>query len=172
MASLSPGVWGGADTTAEYEGSGTKRPACSCLACLACLAWLLFPCLRRGGARRNYGPAVTTPDELQALIDHLTAVHAGGLTLDELAEELSKRPVSYAEIEVIIGALEDTGVLLEGPAPAARPEELMQVLAAARALTAEMERRPSLADIATRVGLHPIAVRRALMLGRKLSERA
>jgi len=108
---------------------------------------------------------VALAPNLQALVDALAAAHPGGLTLDELGEELLHQPVTYADIDEIIGALEDLGFDLEGPAPAARPEELARVLTAARALGAEIGRRPTAAEIAERAGLTAVAVRRALRLG-------
>lgn len=105
------------------------------------------------------------PANLQAIVDEITASHPGGLTLDELGEELLHRPVTHADIDEIIGALEALGFDLEGPAPPARPEDLVRVLAAARALGSELGRRPTPAEIAERTALTPIAVRRALRLG-------
>jgi Sigma-70 region 3 len=113
---------------------------------------------------------VPLPAHLQAIFDAITAAHPNGLSLDELSEELIRKPVSYADIEAIIGALEDAGHDLEGPGPAARPEELARVLTAARALAAETGKRASVAEIAERAGLSPIAVRRALRLGRSVGE--
>lgn len=103
---------------------------------------------------------------LQPLFDAIKAAHPDGLSLDDLAEELLYKPVSYGDIEEIIGALEDDGYDLEAPSPTASRDELTRVLAAARALTAETGKRPSPVEIAERAGLTPIAVRRALQLGR------
>ena len=106
------------------------------------------------------------PPPLREIFDAIMSAHPQGLTLDELSEELSTRPVTYADIDAIIGALEDAGVDLEAPAPPARAEELGRVLAAARALGAETGRRPSAEAIAARTGLSVAAVRRSLQLGR------
>jgi DNA-directed RNA polymerase specialized sigma subunit len=109
---------------------------------------------------------VALPAPLQEIFDAIMTAHPQGLTLDELSEELSTRPVTYADIDAIIGALEDAGIDLEAPERAARPEELSRVLAAARALSAETGRRPSAEEIAERTGLTAEAVRRSLQLGR------
>ena len=106
------------------------------------------------------------PAHLKAILDAIKAAHPSGLSLDELGEELFHRPVSYADIEQIIGALEEEGFDLEDTTPLASPEELARVLTAARALTTETGKRPSLAEIGERAGLTPIAVRRALRFGR------
>ncbi|MBC8133952.1 MAG: hypothetical protein H7X95_13285 [Deltaproteobacteria bacterium] len=94
------------------------------------------------------------------------SAHPDGLTLDELSEELVTKPVTYGDIDELIGALEAAGVNLEGPEPAARPDDLARVLATVRALTTETGKRPSADEIARRSGLTSGAVLRALQLGR------
>jgi hypothetical protein len=108
--------------------------------------------------------------ELQEIYDEIMKAHPGGLTLDELGEALFRKPVTHADIDELIGALEDAGVDLDAPAEPAKPEELMQVLAAVRALTAETGKRPSAEEIAARTGLTPRTVRRALQLGRSVGQ--
>ena len=103
---------------------------------------------------------------LREIFDAIMVAHPDGLTLDVLSEELSTRAVTYGDIDEIIGALEEAGVNLEGPEPAARPEELFRVLTAARALAAETGKRPSPDEIAERAGLTAAAVRRSLRVGR------
>jgi hypothetical protein len=103
---------------------------------------------------------------LQEIYDAIMKAHPDGLTLDMLSEELVHKPVTYADIDEIIGALEEAGVNLEAPEPAARPEELFRVLTAARALAAERGKRPSPEEIAERTGLTVAAVRRSLRFGR------
>jgi hypothetical protein len=109
---------------------------------------------------------VALSPHLQPIFDALEAAHPNGLTLDELAEELLRKPVSYPDIEELIVALEAAGIDLEGPGTPARPEELARVLNAARAFAAEHRRRPTVAELAERAGLSPIVVRRALHLGK------
>jgi hypothetical protein len=108
--------------------------------------------------------------ELQAIFDAIMKSHPDGLTLDQLSEELVTKPVSYADIDEIIGALEDAGVDLDAPERPPRPEELGQVLVAVRSLTAETGQRPSTAQVAARTGLTPVAVQRALRFGRSLGK--
>jgi hypothetical protein len=108
---------------------------------------------------------MSLPPHLQEIFDALTASHPDGLSLDELGEELIYKPVDFADTEALIGALEAAGIDLEGPAPAAQPEELKAVLVAVRGLTSETGKRPSILEISKRTKLSPITVRRALRLG-------
>jgi hypothetical protein len=109
---------------------------------------------------------VALSPHLQPIFDALKAAHPHGLTLDELAEELVRKPVSFADVEELVGALEEAGIDLEGPGTPASPEELARVLVAARAFTAEHGRRPTIAELAEHAGLSPIVVRRALHFGK------
>ena len=109
---------------------------------------------------------------LQEILDAILAAHQDGLTLNALSEELVNKPVTHADIEELIGALEEAGIDLEGPEPPVRPEELFRVLTAARALVAEKGARPSPEEIAERTGLTPAVVRRALRFGRSADDQA
>ncbi len=106
--------------------------------------------------------------ELQTILDALLAAHPDGLTLDDLSDVTWNKPLSYADIDELIGALEEAGVDLDKSEPQPPPEELMKVLAAARALTRETGKRPTVDEIATRAGLTAPTVLRALRLGRAL----
>ena len=108
--------------------------------------------------------------KVQPIFAALLAAHPEGLGLDELAEELLRKPLSYPEIEELIVALEASGIDLEGPSTPARPEELARVLDSARAFAAEQGRRPTIAELADRAGLSPIVVRRALHLGKSAAD--
>jgi hypothetical protein len=114
---------------------------------------------------------VPLPPELRPLFEAILKAHPDGLTLDELSDELADKPVGYAEIDAIIGALEDAGVDLVAAQPPPRPEDLARVLAAVRAHTAETGSRPSPAEIAARAGLTATAVMQALRFGRSLGGR-
>jgi hypothetical protein len=105
---------------------------------------------------------MTLSARVQPVFDALMAAHPEGLTLDELSEELIYKPLDFAEIEELIGALEMEGIDLEGPGTPASPEDLLAVLGAARAFTTENARRPTVVELAERTGLSPIVVRRAL----------
>jgi hypothetical protein len=112
---------------------------------------------------------VSLSPKLRTIIDELKARYPEGLSLNQLADELVHRPVSFADVEVIIDGLEDDGVSLDLPDPVARPEDLMRVLATARELAQELGRRPSVEEIATRAALSADDVRRALLLSRMTS---
>jgi hypothetical protein len=113
---------------------------------------------------------VALSPHLQPIFDALQAAHPKGLTLDELAEELIRKPVTFADIEELIGALEAAGIDLEGPGTPASSEDLSRVLDSARAFAAEHGRRPTIAELASRAGLSPIVVRRALHLGKSAKQ--
>jgi DNA-binding IclR family transcriptional regulator len=111
---------------------------------------------------------VSLRPELQAIFDAIMKAHPQGLSLDELSEELSTKPVSYGDIDEIIEALEEAGVDLDAAESPPDPEQLVRVLAAARALAEEAGERPSVENIAGRVGLTPAVVRRLLQFGRSV----
>jgi hypothetical protein len=111
---------------------------------------------------------VSLSPALQKLFDTIQAAHPDGLTLDDLSDELVNKNVSYAEVEELIDAFEAAGIDLTGPEVPARPDELMQVLTAARTLAGESGQRPSMAQIAAHTGLSTAVVHRALRLGRSL----
>jgi hypothetical protein len=100
--------------------------------------------------------------ELQAILDGLLARPPGSLDLDDLADALTPTTATYADVEEMISALESAGVLVDRVNPADLAAELAQALAAARALTTKLGRRPSVDEIAARAGLTAIVVRRAL----------
>ena len=106
--------------------------------------------------------------ELQSIFDQLITDHPDGLTLDDVSDATWNQPLSYADIDELIAALEEAGIDLDAPEAPPRPEELAPVLAAARALTAETGKRPSVAEIAARAGLPPSVVMRALRMGRSI----
>ena len=106
--------------------------------------------------------------ELQSIFDELIADHPDGLTLDDVSDATWNRSLSYSDIDELIGALERAGVDLDAPEVPPRPEELAAVLAAARALSDETGKRPSVAEIAVRAGLSPPVVMRVLRMGRSI----
>jgi hypothetical protein len=106
--------------------------------------------------------------ELQAIFDELMSTHPDGPSLDDVSDATWNRSLSYADIDELIGALEEAGVDLDPPEAPPRPEELLQVLTAARALSGEQGQRPAVAEIAARAGVSVAVVRRVLLLGRSI----
>jgi hypothetical protein len=105
--------------------------------------------------------------ELQDLFDAVRAAHPDGVRLDDLAAFLLDKPVTYADVETLIQEFSTIGIDLTAPEPA-NQDDLVRVLAAARAIAAETGQRPSAAEIGARTNLSPLAVQRALRLGRSL----
>jgi hypothetical protein len=104
-------------------------------------------------------------EELDAIVAGLAASSASKeVTLDAIGEAIGARPVSPAEIEAIIDALEARGVRVVGPEGGGGEERLRVVVTTARALVAELGRKPRPAEIAERSGLTEDEVRRALAL--------
>ncbi len=106
--------------------------------------------------------------ELQTIFDQLMTAHPEGPSLDDVSDATWNRSLSYADIDELIGALEEAGVDLDPPEAPPRAEELVQVLTAARALTQEQGQRPGVAEIAARAGVPVSVVRRVLLLGRSI----
>jgi hypothetical protein len=110
---------------------------------------------------------VALRSDLQVLFDVIRAEYPEGVGLDDFAAFLLDKQVTYADVEALIAAFTEIGVDLTAPEPVS-PEELGRVLAAARAIAGETGQRPSAAEIGARTGLSPVAVLRALRLGRTL----
>lgn len=82
--------------------------------------------------------------------------------LNDIAEVIGTRAVSYDEVEAIIVELERRGCLVGGE-PSVKELQLMQdVVTTARALAGELGRRPTVEEIAKRLATPAFVVRRAL----------
>jgi hypothetical protein len=110
----------------------------------------------------------TLRPELRALIDRLLTLSRASseVSLDALGEAIGARAVSYEEIDGMIAALEARGRRVVAATDGRTEERLRAVVAAARALSAELGRRPSVTEIAGRAGLSSLQVRGALTLAR------
>src|SRR3954469_5037533 len=89
------------------------------------------------------------------------------VTLDEVAEAIGAAPVTMAEIEAILDALEAAGQPVAAE-PKNPPATLAQVLSTVRSFSAISGRKPSLAEIAQHSGLSLGDVRFALLYARVL----
>lgn len=84
------------------------------------------------------------------------------MDLNDIAEVIDRRAISYEEVEYIIDRLESEGLRVAEPLDPGDVEVLRAVLASARRLAAELGRRPTVGEIALACGHAPHAVRRAL----------
>lgn len=86
----------------------------------------------------------------------------GRVDLDDIAEVVGLRAVSYEEVDLIIERLEAEGLRVGEPLDEGDVAVMRAILAAARRLRLEMGRRPTVEEIAAASGHAPHAVRRAL----------
>lgn len=104
--------------------------------------------------------------ELQAVLDALLAESkdSSEVSLDALGEALGTHAISTDDVDEIMHALEDAGRKVIGPEGGGNEDRLKIVVTTARALVAELGRKPSVAEIAKRSGLSEEDVRHALAL--------
>jgi Glu-tRNA(Gln) amidotransferase subunit E-like FAD-binding protein len=98
------------------------------------------------------------------VIEQLLARHAATqrVDLNDIAEVIGTEAVSYDEVEHIIGELERSGCAVGGPPTLREMGLLREVLDAARTLRGQLERRPTVEEIAEVSGKPVFVVRRAL----------
>ncbi|WP_437314069.1 sigma-70 domain-containing protein [Sorangium sp. So ce385] len=98
------------------------------------------------------------------MIQELLTRHrsTGRVDLNDIADVIDRRPVSYEEVEHIIDRLESEGLRVAEPLDAGDVEVLRAVLSSARRLAAELGRTPTIGEIALASGHAPHTVRRAL----------
>lgn len=111
--------------------------------------------------------------EIQRIVDELVARHRslGAVGLDDIAEVIGDRSVTAEEVEEIVDALELEGLVVGEAPDHAQVERMKQALAAARALSLELGRKPSIAEIAARAALPEHVVRRALDDARRIEKK-
>ena len=93
--------------------------------------------------------------------------HRGGGTVDlnDIADVIDARAVSYEEVEAIIGRLEDEGMAVGEPLTGYDVGLMRNVIVTAHRLREKLRRKPTIEEIALEAGLPPFAVRRALEHG-------
>jgi hypothetical protein len=91
------------------------------------------------------------------------------VSLDELADAIGPRAVSFDDVDALMRALEDAGTRIRAPMGGDGEERLRVVLPAARALRAELGRAPTVDEIALRTSLDRAVVRRALFLAQVIA---
>jgi hypothetical protein len=99
---------------------------------------------------------------LKALLD--ASADTGEVTLDEMGEALGTHAISTDDVDAIMQALEKAGRRVMGPEGGGGEDRLRVVVTTARALVAELGRKPSVNEIAQRSGLTVDEVRQALAL--------
>jgi hypothetical protein len=104
--------------------------------------------------------------ELKAVLDSLLAEskQTSEVSLDALGEALGTHAISTDDVDEIMRALEDAGRKVIGPEGGGGEDRLKVVLSTARALVAELGRKPRASEIAERSGLTVDEVRQALAL--------
>lgn len=104
--------------------------------------------------------------ELQAVLDALLAESKdkNEVSLDALGEALGTHAISTDDVDEIMRALEDAGRKVIGPEGGGGEDRLKVVVSTARALVAELGRKPRVEEIAQRSGLSVDEVRQALAL--------
>jgi hypothetical protein len=106
-------------------------------------------------------PALTLV--LHALLEETREPGARLLSLDRVAEAIGTVAVSADEVEGLVAALEAEGRTVVDAHDVRSPkDDLKLVLPAARALSVELGRKPTLAELSARTGIPAEAVGRAL----------
>jgi hypothetical protein len=118
---------------------------------------------------KRYPPAVNTlRPELRAIVTNLVARSQTSreVSLDALGDAIGSQAVSYAEIDAMITELERQNLRVTATSDSRGEAHLASLLSATRMLTAELGRRPSVAEIRVRSGLSAEQLKHALMLAR------
>jgi hypothetical protein len=110
---------------------------------------------------------------VEAIIAELLLRHRafGRVDLNDIAEVIDARAVTYDEIDHIIARLEAEGLRVGEPLTGEDLLVLRGVIAAAHRLRAQLRRRPTVDEIAAACGHPPHAVRRALEHGRRAGQK-
>lgn len=104
------------------------------------------------------------------VIDKLVARHGTTqrVDLNDIAEVIGDRPVSYDEVDGLIAELERRGCQVGGEPSVREMALLREVVVAARKLETELGRRPKIEEIAMAIDHPPFVVRRAVENGGQL----
>lgn len=101
---------------------------------------------------------------MQAILDELLARHRaeGRVHLDDMAEVIGTRAVSYDEVDALIAALEAEGLRVGEELSDADLGRMRAVIESARALREKLGRAPTLREVTEASGQAAHVVRRAL----------
>jgi uncharacterized membrane protein len=102
-----------------------------------------------------------------SVVEELLARHRASarVELDDIAEAIGERVVTYDEVEFIVERLEAEGLLVGEPMGDTALAMTRGVLDKARELRSTLRRTPTVAEIATALGYSTHIVRRALQHG-------
>ncbi|MCC6552204.1 MAG: hypothetical protein IT372_04170 [Polyangiaceae bacterium] len=106
---------------------------------------------------------------IETILGELLARHraTGRVDLNDIAEVIGARAVTYDEIEHVIDRLEAEGLRVAEPLRGQDVVVMRAVIVSALRLRARLHRRPTVDEIAAECGHPPHAVRRALEHGRR-----
>lgn len=109
---------------------------------------------------------------ISAIYDELVTRHreAKRIDLDDIADVIGSRGVTYDEVEYLIDRLETEGFSVGEGIEASDVEVMQLVLAQARMLQQSLGRKPTIDEIATALGKPSYVVRRALERARSKLE--
>ena len=86
--------------------------------------------------------------------------------LNDIAELIGTRAITYDEVEILITSLEEAGMRVGEPLDARDVNVMQEVLASARKLRETLARPPTVNEIAEASGYTPHVVWRALEFGK------
>lgn len=104
---------------------------------------------------------------IDGIVIELLARHqsSGRVDLNDIAEVIDARAVTYEEVDAIITRLESEGLRVGDTLTEREVEVVRSVVAAARSLNTTLRRRPTVEEIAAESGHSAHTVRRALEHG-------
>ena len=106
------------------------------------------------------------------LLDGARAAGVASVGLDAIGDAIGTMRIDSTEIDALLSALELAGCSIAATSAALGRQRLRAVLPAVRALKSELQRKPSVEEIAARCGLEVGEVRHALLLARVMSRGA
>ncbi len=111
---------------------------------------------------------------VKTILDQLLVRHRSGgrVDLNDIAEVIDARAISYEEVEQIIVCLEQEGLRVGEPLTGRDVGVLRSVIVTAHRLTAKLRRRPTVDEIASESGHPTHTVRRALEHGSSAARHA
>lgn len=109
---------------------------------------------------------------VESILSELLSQHrgTGRVALDDIAEVIDARAVTYEEVELIVDRLEAEGLSVGEPLGGQEIAVLRCVIVTGHRLTAKLRRRPTIPELALHSGHPESTVRRALLQVRGASQ--